>query len=319
MKSSKKSPRGAFKRGELDYIKANRQVLTTAEMAAHLGRAEETVARQVARLDDKANGVARPKAAALAELPPSRGKALASLHDSPSWQVIRQNFTPPECRYYEEQYCLLLDQFGEDVLATEFLQVDRLVTILIKSHRALAREKDAQKEIHDAERDYDRVCALYPDVEERDPKVVGRLAQMQDRINGLYAKMERATREFRDLDDNQQKLMLHLKGTREQRVKDLSAKKDRTFADLLRELKDVTERRRADREASLVRLAAERKRAELAKPQKFADDFLDRPLLCPELLPVKDDLIKSPEGDDGLNNLGAAELDEGKAPADEAD
>ncbi len=275
-------------KSELDFIAANLGDLTVAEVAAKLDRTEEVVSRAAARLKDMAENKGKPRptpvSPALNESP-RRASALGELHESPTWKQVRDQFTAPECRYYEEQYVLLLEQFGEGVVMTEKLQVNSLITYLILGQRTLAKAKETQADIKQARADLAHLLGMYPDAERREERVNVRIGRTMERIEQLEDRLASNTKEYKELDTNQQALMKQLKGTRDQRVQSLEGK-TASFFDLMKELKDLNKRKAADRENELLRQATVRTMKELGKPFRYADGTVDRPLLSPDTIPA---------------------------------
>lgn len=268
-------PKKAFTKAELTYVTKNMGVKTPEEIAAHLGRKVEGIVRLITRLTTPAETVSPDT-----EQASDDNKVLKDLHNSPSWRNLKEKFTNTELRFYEEQWCLLMSQFGLDVVPTERLQANQLITYMILMDRNLSSQKDTRTSIEQSQRRLDYLSVLYPETEDgsrpahvitESENLISNIATMSDRITQL-------SREFKDLDTNQQKMLEGLKATRNQRLERLS-ERAKSMLDLIKELLHEEQRESKGRQAELYRQATLKKAAELAEPHRFLDGTIDQPLL----------------------------------------
>lgn len=283
----------ALSKSELAEIARSAELLSVEEIAEKLGRTPEVISRAIARYKDSLLGISPGQATQDSDRPSSIAKILFELHGSPFWPQISQQFDNNEQRFYEDQYANLIEQFGQDIVGTEILQVHQLINYIILGQRALSRAKQASREIDKARRDLASIISKNPDPTVRSREVNENISRLQSYVETLESRLTSHNREFKELDSNQQDLMKQLKGTREQRVKTLEQGK-LSFFDLLREIKDIEGRKNMNRQAQLSKIAMEKRTKELSKPIKYADGSYDSPVLSPSYMPEE----KEPEFED---------------------
>ena len=270
--------KGGFTRAEKALLHAGYVAGETPEaVAARLGRPADTVKRHFDTL--AARGVGLPADAPRPERT-RRQQLLEDLHASPMWRAIRDKFETPEVRLYEEHWGKLIEQFGDDVVLTERMQVDRYLTGLLLADRNLVEQKRVRGEL-------DEIRGLMRELKVQNaggPPVgqdAARLVRMEDYEARYRDELTALVKEYRELEAGNNKLLEALKGTRNQRLERIEGRAV-TMLDLVKDLMDEEKRETSGRQAALFREALLKKAAELAKPVKFADGGTDQPLLSPD-------------------------------------
>lgn len=248
-----------------------------AAVAARLGRPEATVRRFFDTL--AAKGVGLP-----ADAPPPertrRQQLLEDLHASPMWRAIRDKFEPHEVRLYEENYALLLEQFGEDVVVTERLQVDKYLTGLILADRNLVEQKRVRGEL-------DEVRGLMREVKVQSAggppagQDAARLVRMEDYEARYREELAGLVKEYGALEAANGKMLEAMKATRNQRFDRVEGRRN-SYLEMVKELMSEDKRQAEGLQAERFRQAAAKMAAQLSVPHRFSDGSVDPPLLTPD-------------------------------------
>jgi hypothetical protein len=255
---------------------------TPEQVAVRIGRPVDTVRRHF-------DGLAARGAVARGEAPPPektrRQQLLEDLHASPQWRAIRDKFEPHEVRLYEDNYALLLEQFGDDVVVTERLQVDEYLTGLILTDRNLTEQKRVRGELS-------LVRGQILDIRLSHPNGVSgpdaaRIVMAEDKEAAYREELASLVKEYGALKAATGKMLGEMKATRAQRMAGVE-NRVASILDLVRQLMDEEKRAASGRQAALGVMATRKTLLELARPRQFADGEWDAPILTVETLPGKD-------------------------------
>lgn len=278
---------------DMEEIARSADILSVEEISEKIGKPVHIVSKAIERYKSGLLGLGGAQIVGNGNfVENSTAKILYELHSSPYWPQIQTQFDMNEQRFYEDQYCILMEQFGKDIVGTEILQVHQLITYVILGQRAMGRVNEAKKELSKLRREYNGLLSKAPPPEERSREFNNIISHTYSQIEVLENRLTSNNREFKELDSNQQKLMEQLKGTREQRVKSNEEGKT-SFFDLLREIKDIEGRKKMNRQAQLSKIAMEKRTEELSKPIKYADGTVDSPVLSPSYLPKESEIIEN--------------------------
>lgn len=198
------------------------------------------------------------------------------LHCHSSWQSIQKQFSGEELLFFENDYVEYRTQF-KDMTPTELKQLQQLITLDVFMQRHNIDRIQNQEEV-------DRLSKLLKKEYAKPENLVDQqmILTMETQIQASRAASVSRTREYKDLLEKHQGILKDLKGTREQRIKNLD--QEGKFINILKEL-EIAERRKGVSEISgLMDLAVERERARLAAPFQYADNIVDQPILNYETL-----------------------------------
>lgn len=270
--------KGGFTRAEKEALHAGYVAGEPPEVvAARLGRAVETVGRYFDTL--AAKGVGLPAGVS----PPEKTKRevlLEGLHASPLWKSIREKFGTNEVRLYEDNYAQLLEQFGDDVVVTERMQVDKYLTTIILSDRNLKDQKRVRERMDECRGLISEiVLSAGPDGPAGRP--AAQKVALELELEGLREEQAELSKGYRDLEQSNGKMLEQMKATRNQRLERIEGR-SKSILDLVKELMAEDKRVAEGLHAERFRQAALKKAAELAVPHRFADGSVDPPLLTPD-------------------------------------
>lgn len=215
------------------------------------------------------------------------------LRSHSSWDSIQLEFTDNELLIYENCYVEYRKQFKE-MTPTELKQLEQLITLEVFMKRKNIDRIGYQQEV-------ERMVKLQKKMMDGGTPTgdeAVELRELEVLIQSARAASISQTKEHTDLLKTHQGILKDLKGTREQRVKNLE--QQGKFIAILKDL-EINERRKSIGEViGLTDLAVEKEKERLAKPIQFADNMIDQPILNHETY-VDDDESEEEEEDDGSN------------------
>jgi len=199
-----------------------------------------------------------------------------TLRSKPEWAYICRQFTDEELSFYEHCYNRMLEQFKEDVVYTEEIQVHKAIELDI----FMLRNKINRR------RTIDQIQWIEEQLQEE--LLLDESAQNQNKINALREQLSAfnsvvvsTNREYTDLLNQHNKIMESLQGTREQlRNKQFNTKID--IFSVLKDLDDEDYRSKQIVQQELAKKAMESKNAILGSLHTFIDGSVDIPILTAE-------------------------------------
>ncbi len=287
-KQAKKKPiKGRLNAHEKEWLKFNAPKLTVKEMAEKVGRSEGSVRRF---LDEHFS----PGELTTAEDREETIKVVIKedLREGPEWKRLKKEFSPNELKDFEHSYVGLAAQFGDDLLASERLQLMEVVKLGILMSRNLQARLKCREDIDRLEEGVNESARnLGEDLEARRIH-----ADLERTLVAARSAEGFKTKEYTDLLQRSDALMKTLKATRDQRIKDVVSGKA-TFLGMVKQLQQEEARTQAGREMGLMSLAAEKEYERLGRPHRYADGMIDQPILSSETVGWDDKSETKPEGE----------------------
>lgn len=280
---------GAFSNKEREFILANLDK-TDEYIGEQLLRNEAAVTKERKKLILNKN--LKPK---LNEEAIEEEEALTILKMKPGWKSWKNIYTDAEIEMAEYQWIRLYKQFRGDMLHSEETQVFKLIDLEILIQRALKEKKDGMQEIEKLEKEI---------IKFRKDKVdMQCVIELQQIISSLKSARAANDKAYNDLLGRHRELMIQLKGTREQRIKQIEEGK-KTFFDWIKSLQDDDYRTAESRRAELFTVAMKKENTRLSEYHEYDDGMIDQPILsCDTILDdntdnsLNDDMNNSPEED----------------------
>ncbi len=190
-----------------------------------------------------------------------------TLRTSPKWKILQGQFDADELREYERLYLKYLEQFGEDLVATEETQIDHLVQTELFRYRLMTRRRlfiDRQKNL-------EKLIQERMRAEEFDA-----IPQLENQLHSAQNMERDATKDVGDLEKKHQSLLEDLKATRKQRQTET---KGASFLGLIKQLQKEEMVEREAKQKALFERASTAEFVRLASEHKYADGQIDRPIL----------------------------------------
>lgn len=245
------------------FIEQNYDDLSTKEIADRLGKNINDI------IDYIHNSM---KTHTLEEL----SSNLSILNKKPEWKLLRRQFTKDELELFEYSYNRLLEQFNNDVLPTEEKQIFQAIELEIFMHQNKRNRKRAveetqrielelQNEKNKDDLDYDRA----------------KIENLQQQLAAYTSSLTATSREYNELSAKHGKIIETMKGTRDQRIKQLSDSKV-NFLSLIKALEDEGFRKKQMTEMEIMRAAFQKEKERLTTPHVYSDNNIDTPILTIE-------------------------------------
>lgn len=204
-----------------------------------------------------------------------------ALRNTETWKRLREEFSAPELKLFEEKYVQTMAQFEQNVLPTEEVQITQVIKLEILQSRNLIEQRQTLDAIERKEDERDLLIRSSGKSQSEETR--SKITDLDYDIAALRAGCGKASAEYTRLQERIDNLMKTLKGTRDQRFRDNEDRKV-SFLGLLKSL-DIADVRNAEaKQMELVRIAAAKEKIRISTLHKFGDSKFDRPLLTPESL-----------------------------------
>lgn len=260
------------KRGKLSledekFIRENCESMTIEQIANSLNRTVEPIERYI-----KAK-----KLNFIEDVPATIEESYLrkKLHGRSYWQEVKKQLGADrdELKYFEAMWCELMEQFQENVTATEEIQIKQWVILEILMNRSMKERRKIVEEISNIE----SILAIETSkpVELQDKNIV---IALQQQLSFARNAMGSFTREHTTLLKETNEISKSLKGTRDQRLKKVEDGKT-NFVSLIQMLDDQKIKEKEGRDMELMRLAAKKVKEKLSDYHTYGDGVVDQPFL----------------------------------------
>lgn len=255
-----------------EYIESNYKFLTVKEIALNIGRNPLTIKDYL-----KKKGLLEQTRKASAS-----SNVEYDIRKTPHWEQLKSQFSSEELETLLYHWNNTIKQFRDDVTHLEEMQVIDMIRVDILMNRLLTHEHTNNLKI--AELENELAFERDKPIEFRDNEVI-RLKE--DTLNGMYASKDSIGKEYRDMSARKEKMMLNLKGTRDQRLQEVESSKDTMVGwiksliqqpELKKKLGLDMEKQRAAKNISLEMFS---------DYHKYSDGTVDQPVLTSDT--VKED------------------------------
>jgi hypothetical protein len=204
-------------------------------------------------------------------------EAKYQLRSRPFYGLLQKQFTDEELKLLDHHYRKMYAQFKDDVFHTEEMQILDICKLEILCERILKSQGDSRKKI--AELEYDIEMAKSEDRSSWDTNFISLLERQ---ISALQISLKSMSDEYRDLMTRKSSALKDIKGTRDQRVKNIEDTK-RTWTELVTALiEDKDFKKNVGLEMEKYRLAMEEEYHRLSTDIVYNNGVVDKPLLNSE-------------------------------------
>lgn len=261
----KKRKMGRFSVSELNFLKQNAELLTIDEISRKLNRDPESIDKWI------------KKNVGLSQIEKKEIEGSSELKKREYYKELQEQFTDKELALFEMHFKRMWVQFKDDVFHTEEMQIIDLCKYEILMNRTLKNQRAAYQQIEDLEKELKELRSIELDC--LDPRDRDNILNIERQISAIRSSLEMMGREFKEYQQRKGSLIKELKGTREQRIKDVESAKQ-SFPTLVKRLiVDPAYRRAVGIELETMRHAMEQEWKRLSEPMVYNDGVTDRPLL----------------------------------------
>lgn len=253
---------GPWSKEEKQYISENCSTKSAADLAAHLKRNADAVAKYI-----KEN-----HASSFTETARS---AEYDIKRSPVWHDLERQFSKQELNMFLFHWGRIISQFRDDVYPTEEMQVIDTIKLEILMNRCLTQQQQNMDDIRLIEQQL-------LDERGQEQKDLMKIGNLERQIGILRAAQESLTADFQKMLERKNSLLNNMKATREARIKHLESNKN-NFLSIIRKIVENRELRdRLGIDMEKHRLATEIEFQRLSEWHQFSDGTLDQPILTPD-------------------------------------
>lgn len=265
-----KNKEGRFSKVELRFIQKNYESLTVDEIAKKLSRTPEMVQNKLTEILKEKQSKGEDVQIAIEY----------DIKKMPFFPTLKRQYSKEELMVIEYQWNYFHNQFQNDVMHTEQMQILSYCKTYIDLDRLGILEKESLEQVKRLEQSImedKKSLEMFGD----DPIVKSRMLVTEQQIGDIRNSRRSVTDEKVKLGKQLADLTAALKGTRDQRIK-VATEQQMSLTSLLKALDNEAFRKNAVRENHLLKLSAEKVRKDLGSHHKYADDLYDRPLLNSE-------------------------------------
>jgi hypothetical protein len=261
--------RGRFSNYELKFVEDNAPHMTYLAIAKELDRDPAKVRELI-----------EDKFGLEVNLAKGAQKAAPSLRSRSFWPLLKQQFSLAEQAYIELEWEKIYKQFGEDVTATEEMQIIDTIKLDVMMHRLLIKKEKERLEIDELKLEIQKLQLSKDDTKK--PHIMMLKQELM-----LYVQAQQAgIKEYKDLQVEKNKILRDMKSTRDQRYERIEASSESIKAWMAELISNDTKREILGKHLEKVRLAMIDEEVRLAAWHKYEDGFVDQCLLTPQT--VKD-------------------------------
>jgi len=253
---------------ELDFIANNKDIMTVKQMAAHLGRSVPCIRTHLNTI----NAVHKVQSAEV------ENAYVEQLRAMPFWPAIRATLIEREIAYFESQWTSFIDQFSGSIeaQATDYMMIKDIILFDILFLRALAERTTAITLKKSVEDRIDRQMLISPELRD-----MVALKNDQAMAASLAQGIIRFTNEANDFQQRKEAQMKYLRGTREQRFKQIEESRSDIF-ECIKQFDEKKKRIKEGQTMAKMKLAAEKIREDWAATTTFNDGSQDSVYIAPE-------------------------------------
>lgn len=261
---------------EQQFIRSNLEEKSVDEIALHLNRDPKSVLAWI------------KKNVGFSEDEKKEAKAFNELKEKGYWKELAAQFSEEELDAFSFHWGKLWSQFGDDVFHTEEIQIIDAIKLQLLMNRSLRFQyknldqinalqdmvADCNKEIEDNIGDRDYVQSKMVEI-----------ANYERQIAVLAASNEAVGRDYKTYLEKKNDIIRALKGTRDQRLKNIEDNSRQSFGGLVKKLIADTEfRNKVGVDMEKMRLAIDKERERLARPHSYVNGEIDQPFLTADTI-----------------------------------
>lgn len=283
-----KSKRGNLSKDDKNFILTHYDLLTPAQIALKLERNVDVIKAFIVKHVGHVKygeDIVQP----LIEATPEGGETnelqenleiRKQLKVKPEYKQLQQELAPDEVKTFEYKYAKFVQQFKEDILPSEEVQLFKAIKFDILMSRSLRAQRTIDLSIIRLEKTADVLSQAIKDGSATDAQR-DQYARVEEQISACRQAQGYKVKEVREINKEHEGLLEALKASRQQRISRIENSK-KTFIELIKELHDEEFREREGQMIGLTKLAAQKESERLAQLHKYMDGTTDNPILNSE-------------------------------------
>lgn len=271
---STQKKRGKLHHTEEEFIVSNVHSMSAEDIANSLNRTTDTIIKYMRDNNlISANHLETNDIARLKKL----------LHSRPYWREVNLQLSEEadEVEFFEHNWIEIMQQFREDVLYSEELNIKQWIILEVLMNRSMKERKSCQQEIDKIQTELSK---LY--LEDESSRDAQRIASLESQVTFCRGSMTNYTNEYTKLLNEVKFISKSLKANRDERIKRVDDGKN-TFQALIRLLEDEKQRDILGDEAELMKLARAAAAKRMSQLHIYEDGKADQPLLTADTFDPK--------------------------------
>lgn len=242
------------------FIEKNVGLMNPSEIAVALKRNVKTIAKYI-----KDNGLMKsyvkdPKENVLSK--------------TPYWRELSLQFDERELELFEYHWLSVTQQFKDDVLHTEELQILDMIKMEVLMNRALTQQASVKRRLAELEEEV-AALKLVPFTQRDNDEIHAKEAQ----IAALYTSYDALNKDHMNMQKTKGDMFKNLKATREQRYKQIENSKESLMDWIKNLIENKEKRKQAGIEMEKMRLAMQVEYERLSDYHEYGDGVVERPIL----------------------------------------
>lgn len=195
-----------------------------------------------------------------------------SLSKTPYWLELVRQFDEDELRLFEYHWERVINQFQQDILHTEELQVLDMIKMEILANRSLSTQSQVKRQIEELR---EEIMTLKLSLSKNPDEINMKEAQ----VAALYSTYETLGKDYGNLLKEKSNIFKTLKATREQRYKQIENSKESILDWIKNIIENKEKRHRAGIDMEKMRLATKAEFFRLSEYHTYADGQVEKPIL----------------------------------------
>lgn len=277
---------GAISAEDRKFILENMSRMTVEQMAEQLNRnplVVQKVIQTYTNLPDIANQAIRWR-----------------LKKSNHWKQLKSAFNEIELSHIEDEYVTIVQQFKEDIVATEEVQILDFIKTGILQQRNLESKQKIQNQLNE----YARLSQGIEDAVGGDFSLLtteqhNSIMEYSNKKTACMQAESNRTTEWLALQKEKNVLYEKIMGSRDQRIKEIMNTKV-SFTSFIKQLLEKDKQEKESRFIQLYSKASDKEFSRLMQPYVYADGNTDNPILSAEVI---EEFEKKNDEEEQLNNL----------------
>lgn len=291
--------RGPWSAEDKQYIRDNYKTLSHDEIAEQLGRNVDAVQKYI---EDNFLTV-------------SIGSNSYDIKKSIVWKDVQRQFDDKEQEVFLYHWNRMINQFQNDVSATEQLQIVDMIKLELLMNRCLSIQRDSmetrenlRKEILDINK---QIRNLDPDDMDAKRMYLDMKAETQRMLASVEGGLGQLTKDYDIHSKKKNEILKALKATREQRYEKIKQSKEQFSAWMANLIEDVDVRREMGQRMEKMRIATEVEFERLSTLHKYEDGVEDFPFYNPEVA-LREKAIEDQEIEEEMDRIKLKRKEESK-------
>lgn len=251
---------GKLTNEDKEFIAKNVGLMSPSEIAVALKRNVKTIAKYIKDNGMMKSYVTKPEDNTLAK--------------TPYWRELSLQFDEQELELFEHHWLKVTNQFQDDVLHTEELQILDMIKMEVLMNRALTQQSSVKNRLRELEEEVSALKVVPLNLRDHDT-IHGKEAQ----IAALYTSYESLNKDHMNMQKTKSDMLKNMKATREQRYRDIQNSKQSLMDWIKNLIENKDKRRQAGIEMEKMRLATNVEFERLSDYHEYGDGVVERPIL----------------------------------------